>query len=177
MGKPSQSLQPPSSVPPVGPPRLPRILEPPVPTTPFGQGGFLGAGQDFLGGLLRGQLPESVYASTQRSADVARQQLNSELQRRGAFFSTPGLQMQRDLAENVGTNLNTMLFQNAMQAIPQGLGLFGTGAGLAGIPNQLPEWFQGGAGLLGALRGQVTSPTYAPDPLTQIIGSLIPFLF
>jgi hypothetical protein len=102
--------------------------------------------------------------------------LNSELQKRGAFFGTPGLQMQRDLSENMGTNLNNMLFQNAMSAIPQGLQMFGTGAGLAGIPNELPPWFQGGAGLLGALRGQVTNPAYAPDPLTQIIGSLLAFL-
>jgi hypothetical protein len=159
--------------------RFPTVSGGQTPSSSFGQGGFFGTSQDFLTGLLSGNLPPAFLAATQRSADLARQQLNSELQKRGAFFSTPGLQMQQDLAERLGTGLNTAIFQNALQAIPQGLGLFGTGAGLAAIPNQLPDWFGGGTSLLNALRGQVTTPMYQPDPLTQILGSvisIIPFL-
>lgn len=143
----------------------------------MGSGGFFGQGQNFLQGLLSGQLPQSILDSAQRNLQLGQQGLNSELQKRGAFFGTPGLDLQRQLSENTTRDLNNIIFGNAMQAIPQGLNLFGGGAGLAGIPNQLNPAAGAGTGLLGSLRGTVSQPNFSPDPFSDILTSVLPFLF
>jgi len=117
-----------------------------------------------------------MRSAAQENLNLAQGGLNSQLQQRGQFFGTPGLQMQADLSRGVGQDLNNLIFGNAMQAIPQGLSLFGAGAGLSGMPNQMAPGTNELIQLLGQLRGSVSNPQYAPDPLTQILGAILPFI-
>ena len=137
----------------------------------FSPGGSLNQGQDFLSSLLAGQLPASMRASATQNLTDAQAALNSQLQQRGAFYGTPGLQMQAKLATDYANNLNNNIFSVAGRAIPDMASLYGAGAGVAGAP------FTQASGFLGATRGTTTTnPSFAPDPLTQIITAAIPFI-
>ena len=137
----------------------------------FSPGGALNQGQNFLASLLSGQLPDSMRASATQNLTDAQNALNSQLQQRGAFYGTPGLQMQAKLATDYGNNLNNQIFSAAGSAIPQLASLYGAGSGLAGTP------FGQSTGFLGGVKGTTTTPaSFAPDPLTQILTSAIPFI-
>lgn len=183
IGQPWSYPAPGAPFPAVGPPRLGRILPdaprggsppPDVRTQPYTPSpGFFDLGQTFLGGLLRGEVPESMRAQAARGLEESQRALNAELQKRGAYFSTPGLQMQQRLAENYGTNLSALMAERAMQAIPQGLGLYSTGWQLGQGASDVPPWFSSALQLLGGLRGQAVMPQYTQDPWGGILGSLL----
>lgn len=143
-----------------------------TPTTPASPG-FFDIGQSFLGGLLRGEIPEPLRAMAQRGLEESQRALNAELQKRGAYFSTPGLQMQQRLATDYGTNLASLMAERAMGAIPQAVQLYGLGSQLGNIPSDVPNWYNSAIQLLGALRGQVVQPEYTPDPWGGLLGTLL----
>lgn len=147
----------------------------------------LGQTQGFLGGLLSGQLPESLKAASAENLARSQAALNSQLQQRGGFFGSHGAQIQSDLARQSEQDLNNLIFQNAMSAAPlqAQLSQIPFQQQMAAIPgalqaSQIPfqqqmQALQGMGGLFGMGMGMAGLPNQLPEALgpgIDLLGAL-----